>query len=64
MQELFKGLEDFRFVRHDLKYFPLPFLCAWVEPRWGFFLTMTARKPVAVPQKSAAVRAAVRAAAV
>jgi ubiquinone/menaquinone biosynthesis C-methylase UbiE len=47
MRELFSGLEDFRFNRGDLKYFPLPFLRGWVESRWGFFLTMTARKPVA-----------------
>lgn len=45
MRELFAGLEDFRFVRGDLKYFPLPILRGWVERRWGFFLTMTARKP-------------------
>jgi hypothetical protein len=36
---------DFRFSRSDLKYFPLPFLRRFVEKRWGFFLTMTARKP-------------------
>ena len=46
MRELFSGLEDFRFVRRDLKYFPLPFWRSWVERKWGFFLTMTARKPV------------------
>ena len=45
MREFFSGLEDFCFVRRDLKYFPLPFLREWVERRWGFFLTMTARKP-------------------
>jgi len=44
MRELFQGLEDFRFTRTDLKYFPLPFLRTWVESRWGFFLTMTAQK--------------------
>jgi SAM-dependent methyltransferase len=31
----------------DLRYFPLPFLRRWIEPRWGFFLHMTARKPAA-----------------
>jgi len=49
MRELFAGLEDFQFVRRDLKYFPLPFLRGWVERRWGFFLTMTGRKPACVP---------------
>ena len=44
MRELFAGMEDFRFIRSDLKYFPLPFGRDWVERRWGFFLTMTARK--------------------
>jgi len=59
MRELFAGLEDFRFVRRDLKYFPLPFLRNWVERRWGFFLTMTARKPVASPAAIAVPAAAV-----
>jgi len=45
MRELFPGLDEYRFFKQDLKYFPLPFLRRWVEPRWGFFLTMTARKP-------------------
>lgn len=45
MRTLFAGLEDFCFVRRDLKYFPLPFLREWTERQWGFFLTMTARKP-------------------
>jgi len=54
MRELFAGLEDFRFVRRDLKYFPLPFLRDWVEGRWGFFLTMTARKPHRAPVEAAA----------
>ncbi|MGA9995591.1 MAG: class I SAM-dependent methyltransferase [Pyrinomonadaceae bacterium] len=45
MRELFSGLENFKFFRSDLRYFPLPFLRRWVEKRWGFFLTMTARKP-------------------
>jgi SAM-dependent methyltransferase len=45
MKALFPGLEDYRFLRRDLKYFPLPFLRPFVERRWGFFLTMTARKP-------------------
>lgn len=47
MRRLFSGLEGFQFFRHDLKYFPLPFLRGWVERRWGFFLTMTARKSAA-----------------
>jgi len=51
MRDLFTGLDEFRFVRRDLKYFPLPFLRGWVERRWGFFLTMTARKPVAAGSK-------------
>jgi ubiquinone/menaquinone biosynthesis C-methylase UbiE len=51
MRQLFAGLEDFHFIRRDLKYFPLPFLRGWVERRWGFFLTMTARKPAAAPVK-------------
>jgi ubiquinone/menaquinone biosynthesis C-methylase UbiE len=59
MQELFAGLEDFRFIRSDLKYFPVPFLRSWVERRWGFFLTMTARKPAAaIESPKAAARAA------
>ncbi len=45
MRSLFAGMTDFRFWRHDLKYFPLPFLRRFVERRWGFFLTMTAQKP-------------------
>lgn len=45
MRELFDDLEDCRFLRTDLKYYPLPFLRSWVERRWGFFLTMSARKP-------------------
>jgi ubiquinone/menaquinone biosynthesis C-methylase UbiE len=45
IRELFPGLEEYRFFKKDLKYFPLPFLRRWVEPRCGFFLTMTARKP-------------------
>jgi SAM-dependent methyltransferase len=45
MRKLFEGMEDFRFSRHNLKYFPLPLLRRFVEDRWGFFLTMTARKP-------------------
>lgn len=47
MRRLFTGLEDFRFFRRDLKYFPLRFLRSFVESRWGFFLTMVARKPLA-----------------
>jgi len=57
MRELFAGMEDFEFIRRDLKYFPLPVFRGWVEQRWGFFLTMTARKP-------AAARAAHRVAAI
>lgn len=45
MRNLFAGMEDFRFYRRDLKYFPLPLFRKFVESRWGFFLTMTARKP-------------------
>jgi SAM-dependent methyltransferase len=45
LRALFPGAADFRFSRSDLKYFPLPFLRRFVEQRWGFFLTMTARKP-------------------
>jgi ubiquinone/menaquinone biosynthesis C-methylase UbiE len=45
LRKLFAGAVDFRFSRSDLKYFPLPFLRRFVEKRWGFFLTMTARKP-------------------
>jgi ubiquinone/menaquinone biosynthesis C-methylase UbiE len=50
MRRLFPGLEDYRFFKNDLKYFPLPFLRRFVEPRWGFFLTMTARKPAGPSQ--------------
>ena len=45
MKQLFPGLENYKFYRNDLKYFPLPFGRKFVEKRWGFFLTMTARKP-------------------
>lgn len=45
MRRLFDGMEEFRFFRGDLKYFPLTFLRKFAEARWGFFLTMTARKP-------------------
>ncbi len=58
MRELFSGMEDFCFVRRDLKYFPFPFLSGWVEPRWGFFLTMTARKPVPALARTRAAAAA------
>ena len=57
MRELFSGLENFQFIRRDLKYFPLPFFRNWVERRWGFFLTMTARKPVAALAKDSIVAA-------
>jgi ubiquinone/menaquinone biosynthesis C-methylase UbiE len=46
MRTLFAGLEEFSFIRRDLKYFPLPFLRGWTERRCGFFLTMIARKPL------------------
>lgn len=46
MRLLFAGLGEFTFVRRNLKYFPLPFVRDWTERRWGFFLTMTARKPM------------------
>jgi ubiquinone/menaquinone biosynthesis C-methylase UbiE len=68
MRELFAGLEDFCFIRRDLKYFPLPFLRDWVERRWGFFLTLTARKPAvkavetAEPQRNGELAARVGAA--
>ncbi len=45
LRAMFAGAVDFRFFRSDLKYFPFPFLRRFVEKRWGFFLTMTARKP-------------------
>jgi len=45
MKALFPGLEDYKFIRRDLKYFPLPVARKFVEQHWGFFLTMTARKP-------------------
>lgn len=44
MRALFPGFEEHRFFRRELKYFPLPFLRKHLETRWGFFLTMTARK--------------------
>ena len=47
MREIFGELLDHRFERMDLKYFPLPWLRRAVEKRWGFFLTMTARRPAA-----------------
>jgi len=45
LRVLFAGAADFTFFCSDLKYFPLPFLRRFVEKHWGFFLTMTARKP-------------------
>src|SRR5262249_26032756 len=45
LRGIFPDLEDLRFFRMELKYFPLRFLRAAVERRFGFFLTMTARKP-------------------
>jgi len=57
MRELFAGLEDLRFTRRDLKYFPLPFLRGWVERRWGFFLTMTGRKPAGAAREARSAEA-------
>ncbi len=48
MRDLFDGFEDFKFWRTDLRYFPLPWLRRFVEPRFGFFLQMTAHKRAAV----------------
>ena len=48
MLELFSGLEDFKFFRNDLRYFPLPFLRRFIEKRWGFFLTMIAKKHIQI----------------
>ena len=45
LRAAFPGFEDARSFRVDLKYFPLPFLRGWVERRFGFFLTLSARKP-------------------
>ena len=45
LRRVFAGTEDAECFRMDLKYFPLPFLRGWVERRFGFFLTLTARKP-------------------
>jgi len=45
VRALFPGLEDYRFWRSELRYFPLPFARKLVERWWGFFLTMTATKP-------------------
>ena len=44
MRDLFDGIEDFKFWKTDLRYFPLPWLRRFVEPRFGFFIQMTARK--------------------
>jgi SAM-dependent methyltransferase len=44
MRRMFAGLEDYRFRRHDLKYFPIRALRAPVARRWGFFLSMEATK--------------------
>jgi len=49
VRKLLDGLEDFDFYTTDLKYFPVPFLHGLVEGRWGFFLQITARKPVGSP---------------
>lgn len=53
MREMFGTLEDFRFIRTNLSFFPLPFFRSFVEKRWGFFLTMIARKPLRDPSGSA-----------
>jgi ubiquinone/menaquinone biosynthesis C-methylase UbiE len=47
LREIFRDLEDHRFWRSNLKYYPLPWLRKNVERRWGFFLAMTARKRAA-----------------
>lgn len=44
VREIFDELEDFRFFRMMLPYFPLPGIRRAVELRWGFYLTFTARK--------------------
>ena len=44
MRGLFDGFEDYKFWRTDLRYFPVPWLRRFVEPRLGFFNQMTARK--------------------
>ncbi len=44
MRDLFDGFEDFKFWKTDLRYFPLPWLRRFVEPRFGLFIQMTARK--------------------
>jgi hypothetical protein len=46
VRTLFAGLEDFEFYTTELKYYPLPFMRKAVEDRWGFFLQITARKPL------------------
>ena len=50
MRSMFPSLRDVQFTRTVLKYFPIPipFLRDFVERRWGFFLTLTGRKPEAV----------------
>jgi SAM-dependent methyltransferase len=46
IRDLFDDLEDFRFARGNLSYFPLPaFARKLLEQRFGFFLTFVARKP-------------------
>jgi len=47
LRRIFRDLEDPIFIREQLKYFPLPFppLRRVIEKHWGFFLTITARKP-------------------
>lgn len=46
VKRLFARLEDFEFYTTNLRGFPLRFLHGFVERRWGFFLQVTARKPV------------------
>jgi SAM-dependent methyltransferase len=46
VRTLFAGLEGFEFYTTELKYYPLPFMRKAVEDRWGFFLQITARKPL------------------
>jgi ubiquinone/menaquinone biosynthesis C-methylase UbiE len=45
LRRVFADLEQARCFRKEVKYFPLPFLRGWVERRFGFFLTLSGRKP-------------------
>ena len=49
LRALFPGFEEQRFFAEDLKYYPLPWGRDWLARRFGFFLTMTARKRAAAP---------------